>query len=49
MISRRDFLGSVSLAGALPFLNWQTPANEWGSPVFDLHCHMRQQPASTSP
>jgi predicted TIM-barrel fold metal-dependent hydrolase len=47
MISRRDFLGSISLAGALPLLRWQTPANEWGSPVFDLHCHMRQQPAST--
>ena len=29
-----------------PALGWQpTPANEWGSPVFDLHFHLRPQPA----
>jgi uncharacterized protein len=45
MINRREFLETV--AGAVPALAWQgTPANEWGSPVFDLHFHLRQQPAA---
>src|SRR3954465_996053 len=47
MMNRREFLGKVSAAAAvLPALGRQAPANEWGSPVFDLHFHMRPQPAS---
>ncbi len=47
MISRRAFLETVSAAVVLPALEGQSaPANEWGSPVFDLHFHMRPQPAS---
>jgi uncharacterized protein len=45
MINRREFLETV--AAAVPALGWQgTTANEWGSPVFDLHFHLRQQPAA---
>ena len=45
MLNRREFLETV--AAAVPALGWQgTPANEWGSPVFDLHFHLRQQPAA---
>jgi predicted TIM-barrel fold metal-dependent hydrolase len=47
-MNRREFLGSLAAAGLAPSLARQTtPANEWGSPVFDLHFHMRQQQAST--
>src|SRR5437867_12036279 len=45
MVNRREFLGTV--AAVVPALGWQgTPANEWGAPVFDLHFHLRPQPAS---
>ena len=45
MISRREFLGTV--AAVVPALRAQgTPANEWGAPVFDLHFHLRSQPAA---
>ena len=45
MINRREFLETV--AAAVPALGWQpTPANEWGSAVFDLHFHLRPQPAA---
>jgi predicted TIM-barrel fold metal-dependent hydrolase len=45
MINRREFL--ETMAAAVPALAWQnTPANEWDSPVFDLHFHMRPQPAA---
>jgi len=47
MMNRRQFLGTVSAAAVLPVIGRQTaPANEWGSPVFDLHFHLRAQPAS---
>ncbi|MEO7276103.1 MAG: amidohydrolase [Vicinamibacterales bacterium] len=47
MISRRAFLETVSAAVVLPSLAGQAaPPNEWGSPVFDLHFHMRPQPAA---
>ena len=47
-MNRREFLGSLGAAALAPSLARQTtPANEWGSPVFDLHFHMRQQQAST--
>ena len=45
MVSRREFLETV--AAAVPALGWQTaPAGEWGSPVFDLHFHLRPEPAA---
>ena len=46
-MNRREFLETVSAAAVLPAIGrQQAPANEWGSPVFDLHFHLRQQPAS---
>src|SRR4029450_2790214 len=45
-MNRREFLETVSAAAVLPALGRQAaPANEWGSPVFDLHFHLRPQPA----
>jgi predicted TIM-barrel fold metal-dependent hydrolase len=45
VINRREFLETV--AAVVPALGWQgTPANEWGAPVFDLHFHLRPQPAA---
>jgi hypothetical protein len=47
MFNRREFIETV--AAAVPALAWQgTPANEWGSPVFDLTFHLRPQPLPTS-
>ena len=47
-MNRRTFLESMAAAAALPVLGRQAPAaSEWGSPVFDLHFHMRPQPANT--
>jgi len=47
-MNRRTFLEGVAAAAALPILGRQAPAaNEWGSPVFDLHFHMRPQPPAT--
>ena len=46
-MNRREFLETVSAAAVLPtIVRQQTSANEWGSPVFDLHFHLRPQPAS---
>jgi predicted TIM-barrel fold metal-dependent hydrolase len=46
-MNRREFLETLSAAAVLPGLSRQTaPATEWGSPVFDLHFHLRPQPAS---
>lgn len=45
-MNRREFLGTVAAAAALPaFAREGSAPNEWGSPVFDLHFHMRPQPA----
>ena len=45
-MNRREFLETVSAAAVLPALSRQVaPVNEWGSAVFDLHFHLRQQPA----
>jgi uncharacterized protein len=45
VINRREFLETV--AAAVPALAWQgASANEWGGPVFDLHFHLRPEPAS---
>jgi predicted TIM-barrel fold metal-dependent hydrolase len=47
MLTRREFLETVTAAAALPLARTQTPAtNEWGSPVFDLHHHMRPAPVA---
>jgi predicted TIM-barrel fold metal-dependent hydrolase len=46
-MDRREFLEIVAATAVAPALGAQgTPANEWGSPVFDLHFHLRPQPAS---
>jgi uncharacterized protein len=50
-MNRRDFLGTVAAAAAAPALArhamaGQAPQSEWGSPVFDLHFHLRPEPAS---
>ena len=46
MINRREFLETV--AAVVPTLRWQgRPADEWGAPVFDLHFHLRPQPAAS--
>jgi predicted TIM-barrel fold metal-dependent hydrolase len=46
-INRRTFLQTVGAAAALPAFRFQTaPAGEWGSPVFDLHHHMRPAAAA---
>lgn len=47
-MNRREFLETVAAAAvvpALPALAGQSPAAVWGSPVFDLHHHLRPQPA----
>jgi predicted TIM-barrel fold metal-dependent hydrolase len=42
MLNRREFLETVAAAAAIsPF--GQESAHEWGSPVFDLHFHIRPQ------
>jgi predicted TIM-barrel fold metal-dependent hydrolase len=46
-MKRREFLELAAAAVVLPSFARQTAnANEWGSPVFDLHFHMRPQPAA---
>ena len=45
-MNRREFLETVAGVAVAPTLTRQDPANEWGSPVFDLHFHLRQQSAS---
>ena len=43
---RRQFLETVAAAAIAPAVAFQDAAHEWGSPVFDLHFHLRPQPAS---
>jgi predicted TIM-barrel fold metal-dependent hydrolase len=45
-MKRREFLETVTAAAVVPTLARQEPTNEWGSPVFDLHFHLRPQPAA---
>ena len=45
-MNRREFLETVAAAVVVPAIGQQGPANEWGSPVFDLHFHLRPQPAA---
>ena len=44
-MNRRRFIETLAAAAVMPATVRQTPANEWGSPVFDLHFHLRQQAA----
>ena len=53
MITRRSFLGAIGASLTIPrleandlsFVDSREQAGEWGSPVLDLHFHMRGQPA----
>jgi len=45
-MNRREFLETVAAAAVLPIAGGQAPAGEWGSPVFDLHFHLRPQAAA---
>jgi len=46
MLNRRQFLGVVGASVSLPaFAGREPQTSEWVSPVFDLHFHMRGQPA----
>jgi len=45
-MNRREFLETVAAAAVVPVLTRQEAAREWGSPVFDLHFHLRPQPAA---
>ena len=44
-MNRREFLETVAAAAVLPALALED-ANEWGALVFDLHFHLRPQPAA---
>jgi predicted TIM-barrel fold metal-dependent hydrolase len=44
-MNRREFLETVA-ATAVPALAGTDATREWGTPVFDLHCHLRAQPAA---
>ncbi len=44
-MNRREFLEKFAAAAVVPTLAGQDRSNEWGSPVFDLHFHLRPQPA----
>ncbi len=45
-MNRREFLETVAAAALLPAALRQDTGGEWGSPVFDLHFHLRPQPAA---
>ena len=47
-MNRRQFLGTVAAASIVPIRNPQSPGrnDEWGSPVFDVHFHLRPEPAN---
>jgi uncharacterized protein len=52
-MNRREFLETVAAAAVVPTIaagqsqgQGQGAANNWGSPVFDLHHHLRPQPAA---
>ena len=45
-MNRREFLETLTAAAVAPAFARQRLQNEWGSPVFDLHFHLRPQPAS---
>jgi len=45
-MNRREFLETVGAAALTPILAQRAPMSEWGSPVFDLHFHLRSELAS---
>ncbi len=45
-MNRRAFLETIAAAVVVPTVAGQDRANEWGSPVFDVHFHLRPQPAA---
>src|SRR5688572_17185403 len=45
-MNRREFLETVAATALVPPFLRQDAKNEWGAPVFDLHFHVRQQPAA---
>jgi predicted TIM-barrel fold metal-dependent hydrolase len=48
-MNRREFLETVAAAAVVPTLaaaQGPAKADDWGSPVFDLHHHLRPQPAN---
>jgi predicted TIM-barrel fold metal-dependent hydrolase len=48
MLNRRQFLGVVGASLSLPELALgESQAAEWGSPVLDLHFHLRAQPGQS--
>ena len=46
MMTRRTFLETIAAAALIPAIPPQSDAGEWGAPVFDLHFHLRPQPAA---
>ena len=48
MVNRRQFLGVVAASAWLPITTRAASESEWGSPVFDLHFHMRGQLAANT-
>ncbi|HMF97556.1 MAG TPA: hypothetical protein VKE96_24820 [Vicinamibacterales bacterium] len=42
-MNRREFLEAAAVAAVAPMLARQDSAPEWGSPVFDVHFHLRPQ------
>jgi predicted TIM-barrel fold metal-dependent hydrolase len=47
MLDRRQFLAVVGVAASWPAAGLRdSPIGEWGSPVFDVHFHMRSQIAA---
>jgi predicted TIM-barrel fold metal-dependent hydrolase len=45
-MNRREFLESVAAAAVVPTIAGRVSPDDWGSPVFDLHFHLRPRPAS---
>src|SRR6266542_3429177 len=45
-MNRREFLETLAVAAVVPTLVGQDSTHEWGSPVFDVHFHLRPQPAN---
>jgi predicted TIM-barrel fold metal-dependent hydrolase len=45
-MNRREFIALLTATAVVPTVARQSTANQWGSLVFDLHFHLRQQPAS---
>jgi len=44
-MNRREFFEALAAAAIVPTLAQRDSALEWGAPVFDVHFHLRPQPA----